>query len=93
VRVHEILDAGMPDADPHPAIIIADMRGDRAQTVVSGNAAADLHPHLRRRQFDLVMKDRDAIEAELVKMRGFGDRATGVVHERAGQQQHHALAA
>src|SRR5581483_1511516 len=49
VVVHELLDAGVTDAEPHPAIIVADMRGERAQAVVTGNAAADLHPHLRGR--------------------------------------------
>src|SRR5437899_1166565 len=34
VAVHQFLDPGMADAEPHPAIVVADMGGDRAQSVV-----------------------------------------------------------
>src|SRR5471030_2931149 len=40
VAVHQLLDTGVTDSDPHPAIIVADMRGDRTQAVMAGNAAA-----------------------------------------------------
>ena len=93
VRVHHLLDAGMADADPHPAVVVADMRGDRAQPVVAGDAAAGLHPHLARRQFELVVEHDDVGQRQLVEMHRLGDRASGLVHEGAGQQQLHALAA
>ncbi len=93
VRVHEVLDARMTDADAHAAIVVADMRGDRAQPVMSGDAAADFHPDFPRREFDLVVENGDAIDAELVEMRGLRDRASGFVHERARQQQQHAIGA
>ena len=75
VAVHQLLHAGMADADAHAAVVVADMRGDRAQAVVAGDAAADLHPHLGRRQFDLVVEHHDVAELELVEMRRLRDRA------------------
>src|SRR4051812_36820568 len=38
MRVHELLDAGMSDAKPHALIVVADMRTDRAQAVMAGDA-------------------------------------------------------
>ena len=52
VGFHQILVAGMADADAHAAIVVADMRGDRAQAVVAGIAAAGFHPHFAGRQFE-----------------------------------------
>ena len=68
--MHQFLDAGMTDAEPDAAILVADMRGDRAQAVMSGNAAADLHPQLRRRQFELVVEHGDVAGRELEEIRG-----------------------
>src|ERR1700758_4625279 len=82
----------MTDAEPHPAIVVADMRGDRAQAVVTGDAAADLHPHLRRRQFELVLEHGDLARPELEEVRGFLHRAAGVVHVGRGLEQDDALA-
>ena len=64
----------------------ADMLGDRAQSVMPGNAAADFDPHFGRWQIDLVVKHGDGIERQFVEMRGFADRAPGLVHESAGQE-------
>ena len=36
----------MTDAEPHAAVIIADMIGDRAQAIVAGIAATKLQPDL-----------------------------------------------
>src|ERR1700675_2845406 len=36
VSVHKFLAAGGPAPEPHAAVVVADMRRDRAQTVVSG---------------------------------------------------------
>src|SRR5262249_20537323 len=90
--VHELLDAGMTDAEPHPAIVVADMRGDRAQAVVTGDAAADFHSHFPRRQLELVLEYGDLAGAELEEVRGFLHRAPGVVHIGRGLEQDHALA-
>ena len=75
VRLHQFLDAGMTDTDAHAAVVVADMRRDRAQPVVAGDAAAGLHPHLAGREIDLVVEHDDLGEAELVEMRGLADRA------------------
>ena len=65
VMLHQILVAGMADADADAAVIVADMLGDRTQAVMAGNAAADLDPHLAGRQLDLVVKHRDVAERSL----------------------------
>ena len=92
VAVHQFLDAGMTDPEPHPAIVVADMRGDRAQPVVAGNAAADLDAHLRRRQFEFVLKHGDLAGRELEEVRGFLHRAPGLVHVGRRPQQDDLLA-
>ena len=67
VIVNQRLVAGMADADAHPLIVVADMGGDRAQAVVAGVAAADLDPHFRRREVELVVNDDQRGEVELEK--------------------------
>ena len=59
IIIDERLVAGMADADPHPLVAGADMGGDRAQAVVAGVAAADLDPHLGRREIELVVDDHE----------------------------------
>src|ERR1700716_692883 len=93
VWVHQLLDAGMTDADAPAAMVMADMRRERARAVVPAAAAAGLDPNLRRREVDLVVEYHDVGKPELVEMRGFRHRAAGVVHERAGEQQQPPLAA
>src|SRR3954468_1949560 len=92
VAVHEFLDTGMPDAEPYPAIVVADMRGDRAQSVVSGNAATDLDAYLARRQFEFVLKHDDLAGRELEEVGGFLHRPPGLVHECRRLEQDNALA-
>src|SRR5262249_4076675 len=92
VGLNQFLHAGMPDADAHAPIVVADMRRDRAQSVVAGDAAAGLDPHLAGRKVDLVVDHDDVGQPELVEMRGFRHRAARLVHEGAGQQQQRALA-
>src|SRR6202048_44368 len=89
VAVHQFLDAGVADPDPHPAIIVADMRGDRAQAVVAGNAAADLDAHLALRQFEFILKHGDLAGRELEEIRSLLNRATGLVHESLRAEQNH----
>src|SRR5262245_60493995 len=83
----------MSDADAHAPILVADMRRDRAQSVMAGDAAAGLDPHLAGRKVDLVVHHHDVGEPELVEMRSLRHRAARVVHVGAGQQQQRALAA
>ena len=89
----QILGARMTDADAHPPVIVADMRGDRAQAIVSGDAAADLDPHLAGRQLDLVVEHGDVGRRELIELRRLGDGAAGFVHECPRKKQQRALAA
>src|ERR1700752_4683426 len=93
IVLHHVLIAGMTDPDADAAVIIADMFGDRTQSVMPGDAAADFHPHLAWRQIDLVVKHGDVRRRQFVKMRGFGDRPAGFIHIGAGQQQKRARAA
>src|SRR6185312_2256726 len=92
MRRHHLLDRRLADADAHALVVVADVGGDRAQAVVPGDAAADLHPHFRRGEIDLVVEDDDVADGDLVEARGFSHRATGLVHEGARQQQQYALA-
>ena len=57
----QIFVAWMANADTHAPVIVADMLGDRAQTVVTGNPAANFDSHLARRKLDFVMENRDRI--------------------------------
>ena len=91
VVMHQILDAGMTDAEPHPAIVIADMRRDRAQAVMAGDAAADLDAHFGRRQFEFVLEHGDVACRDLEEVGGFLHRAAGLVHVGDGLEQHDAL--
>src|SRR5271156_7218904 len=83
----------MADANTDAPIIVADMRGDRAQAVVAGDAAADRTPHLARRQLDLVVKHTDVTRCKLLKLHRLGDSAAGFIHEGSRQKQQYALAA
>src|SRR3954470_12745692 len=82
----------MTDPEPHPAIIIADMRGDRAQPVMTGDAAADLHAHFCRRQFEFVLKHSDVGGGELEEIRCFLNCAPGLVHVGGRPQQNDLFA-
>src|ERR1700736_5869916 len=92
VAVHQLLDAGVADPKPHAAVVVADMRRNRAQTVVSGNAAADLDADLGGRQFDFILKHGDLACPQLEETRGLLNRTPRLVHEGRGAQQHHSLA-
>src|SRR4051812_49499495 len=91
MRVHQMLYAGMADADTNTAIVIANMRGDRAQAVVPRDPAADLHPHLGRCEVELIVEDHDLANLELVEARSLGYGASRLIHISAGQQQQHPL--
>src|ERR1700733_6011070 len=92
VAVHQFLDPGMADPEPHAAVVIADMRRDRTQAVVAGYATADLDPQLGRRQFELILKHSDFADRELEEIRGFLHRASRIVHEGWGPEQDDTLA-
>ena len=80
------------DADPHAAIIVPDVRRDRAQPVMPGHPAAGLHPHLGGRQIDLVVNHHDVAHRHLVEVRGLRHGSARVVHVGLGLQQQDALA-
>src|SRR6266404_268893 len=82
----------MTDPEPYPAVVVADMRGDRAQPVMTGDAAADLDPHFRRRQFEFVLKHGDVAGGQLEEVRSFLNRAPGLVHVGGRPQQNDLLA-
>src|SRR6185437_7834899 len=82
----------MTDAEPHAAILIAEMRRDRSQSVMAGDAATYLDADLARRQFELILKHGDLAVPELEEVRRFVNRASRFVHERRGAKQHHPFA-
>ncbi len=83
----------MPDADAHAVVLVAHVRGDGAQPVVAGVAAANFHFQLGWREVDLVVKDVDVADFDFQEARGIADRAAAVVHVGRWLQQHDALAA
>ena len=78
----------MADAEAQaPEVGGAQLRGDVAQTVVAGVAAALLQAHLTRVDVELVVRDEDLLGRDLVVLRGGLHGAAGVVHEREGLQE------
>src|SRR5207245_7129282 len=69
-----------------------DVRGNRAQPVMTGDAAADLDPHFRRRQFELVLEHGDLASGQLEEVRSFLNRAAGIIHVGQRAKQDHPLA-
>ena len=63
VALHQRLVARMADAEADSAVLVAAMGGDRAQAVMAGIAAADLHAEFRRRKIELVVEDRHVARA------------------------------
>src|SRR5215208_3587667 len=82
----------MTDPEPHPAVVVADMRRDRAQPVMACDAATDLDADFRRRQFELILKHGDLAGGQFEEVGGFLNRAPGLVHERGWTKQNDALA-
>ena len=82
--MHERLVAGMADAESHAPVVVAHMRGDRAQAIVSGVAAAELYPQLARREIEFVMQHEYVGERDLVETRRLGDGAAALIHEGFG---------
>ncbi|MNV81506.1 hypothetical protein D3C71_1751740 [compost metagenome] len=89
----EVLDAGVADAEPQAAVLLAAMSVDRLDAVVATVAAADLDARFRRRQVQLVIDDGDVLRLQLVEAHGFTDRLAGEVHERLRLHQENALSA
>ena len=80
IVLHQVLDAGMPDADAHAPEIGPDMGVDRADAVVPRRAAALLHPHLAELEVDLVIEHGEVVRLGLVELHGGLHRAAAVVH-------------
>ena len=83
----------MADADPHAAEIGAETGVDRAQAVVPGGAAAELHLDLHRREVELVVEDGQRVEVELVEAQRLLNRVAAVVHEGLRLEQQDPVAA
>jgi len=93
VRGHEVLPpgAGVADADPNALEVRPEVRVDRAQAVMTGSSAADLHLHLEGREIELVMEDGERVHVELVEAQRLGDGFAAVVHEGLRLKQQDAL--
>ena len=83
----------MPDPDPHPAEIGADVLVDRTQPVVPGKAAADPHLDLERSQIQLIVEHGQRAGIDFVKAQGLAHRTPAFVHEGRGLEQQHLGAA
>ena len=86
------LAAGMADADPDAAIVVADVAGDGAQAVVAGDTAAGFHPNFARRKIQFIVEDDGRSERNFVELHRFRHCSAGFVHERSGEKQQRALA-
>ncbi len=83
----------MPDSQPHPAKIRADVLLNGPQTVMPGMPAARLDAALARRKVQFVMQDRHLGRRQLKIAHRFAHRLPGQVHEGLRLQQHHLFSA
>src|SRR5579883_2222853 len=90
---HEVLVAGMADADADATIVVADMGVDVAQAVVAAGAAALLHAHAAGRKVELVVEHHHAVQRHLEIAHRLTNRAARFVHEGLGLEHDGALAA
>src|SRR5262245_24479431 len=81
----------MADAKAYAMVVVADVLGDRTQSVVAGIAPAAFQPDLGGRQLDLIVKYDDVARIELVEIRSFGDRSSRLIHICTGQKQENAF--
>src|SRR3546814_6220001 len=81
VAVHQLLVAGVADADAHAPEVGADMGVDVAQAVMAGMAAAPLDTDLAEGEIELVVDDGDGGGLQLEEAHRLADRAAGMVHE------------
>ncbi len=80
VVVHQILVAGVADAEAHPPVVAPDMGIDRAQAVVPAVATTTLDPHLAGGEVEVIVQDDDLVEVELVVSSNLAQSTAGVVH-------------
>ena len=85
--LHEFLDAGMPDADPHPHVLVVEMGRDGPQSVVAGIAATGLDLEFARQQIEFVVEDHDIARRELEESRRLAHGAAALVHVGIGLQE------
>src|SRR5258708_3138036 len=69
--------AGGPTGGAPPPVVGSQKAVDRAQAVMAGTAAAELHPEFARAQIDLVMYDDDLRRQDLEKPCSFADGLAG----------------
>ncbi len=77
---HQVLGAGVADADTHAGVLVADVRRDRTQAVVPSVTAARLHAQLAGRQIEFVVEHQDVGIGDLEKTLRFLHRSAAVVH-------------
>ena len=84
---HQMLLAGMPDAQPGPTEVGAKMADQRADAVLARRASARLHAEAPGRQIDFVMEDDHIGGRNLVKTRRLAHGAAAFVHIGLGLHQ------
>ena len=80
VAVHQLLLAGMADAQAHPPELLADVGLEGADAVVAAGAAALLDADLAGREVDLVVDHDDLLRRQLEEAQRLADRPAGFVH-------------
>ena len=78
---NHLLDAWMADADAHPAVVLAHVAVDRANTVVASGAAANLDPHFARSQIEFIVEYGEVGRRELVEAHRLADRLPQQIYE------------
>ena len=90
---HQVLVAGVADADPDPVVVGPEMLVQRAQTVVPGVPAALLEPQLARDQVQLVVEHPDVLRRDLEVAHRLANRLARQVHEGLRLDQQHPVGA
>ena len=60
----------MADADAHADIVVAEMRGQRSEAIVTSAAASCLHPHLAGDKIELERRRLEGETVWVLKARG-----------------------
>ena len=84
--------AGMPDAEPQPPEVRAEMRDRVAQAVVAARAAGKLEAHVADRQVELVMHHQHFAGRHLEVVDERADRQPAAIHVRHRLEQRHLAA-
>ena len=82
----------MPDTDPDPPVILAELIIDITDTIMATGTTADLHPYLAGSKIEFVIDNDNFLTRQLVEFRRSGNRLARFVHEGHWLQRQNLLA-